>query len=343
MEKAHPISNFCKQLAPVGRILEDPDHNVWGCSPIYGPDGKVHVFYSKWVNRAKHQGWITCCKIGHAVADHIEGPYTILENAIEGRGGTWWDAMTCHNPTIHKVGEQYALFYMGTQDGTVHTKRIGIAVSDSLDGPWKRSDEPLILPSENRDDWDSLCSTNPSFLQHPNGQFWLYYKSWNINDWEWDLANGLRPATADVGKRSNRMYGLAVAEQLTGPYTKVDQNPIIDLSVYGENKQCEDGYVFNDEKGAFKMLMRDMGFFNHDYGLLYSSKDGIHWDAPEIGFLNAHHYFNEPLLGLEREGRLERPQLLIKDGQPVALFCAMIGGKYRTSSGAVLKIRHSKI
>ena len=54
---------------------------------------------------------------------------------------------------------------------------------------------------------------------------------------------------------TNRMYGLAVAEQLTGPYTKVDQNPIIDLSVYGENKQCEDGYVFNDEKGAFKMLM----------------------------------------------------------------------------------------
>ncbi|MHC5017448.1 MAG: hypothetical protein ACYSN9_06955 [Planctomycetota bacterium] len=53
------ISDFCKGLAPVGRILEDPDHYVWGCSPIYGPDGRIHVFYSKWPNAAGFGGWLT--------------------------------------------------------------------------------------------------------------------------------------------------------------------------------------------------------------------------------------------------------------------------------------------
>ncbi len=42
------ISGFCRKLKPVGRILESSGYCVWGCSPICGPDGKVHVFYSRW-------------------------------------------------------------------------------------------------------------------------------------------------------------------------------------------------------------------------------------------------------------------------------------------------------
>ncbi len=48
----HAVSPFCERLRGVGRILELPDYNVWCCSPIYGPDGKVHVFYSRWKNEA---------------------------------------------------------------------------------------------------------------------------------------------------------------------------------------------------------------------------------------------------------------------------------------------------
>jgi len=154
-----PESDFCKRLKPVGRILEDPDHNVWGCSPIYGPDGRVHVFYSRWKNEAKHQGWITCCEITHAVADSPEGPYEFCDVAVKGRGGDWWDAMTCHNPTIHKVGEKYVLFYMGTSDGTVYTKRVGMAVSDSLYGPWERTSEPIVQPDPDPNAWNSICTT----------------------------------------------------------------------------------------------------------------------------------------------------------------------------------------
>ena len=48
------------------------------------------------------------------------------------------DGGSCHNPTIHKVGEKYVLFYMGASDGTVYSKRVGIAISDSLYGRGKK-------------------------------------------------------------------------------------------------------------------------------------------------------------------------------------------------------------
>ena len=44
------VSTFCKSIRPIGRILEHPDYNVWGCSPIYDDEGRVHVFYSRWKN-----------------------------------------------------------------------------------------------------------------------------------------------------------------------------------------------------------------------------------------------------------------------------------------------------
>ena len=84
--------------------------------------------------------------------------------------------------------------------------------------------------------------------------------------------------------------------------------------------------------------MRDMGFYNHEYGLMFGSDDGIRWSDPVVSFYNSHEYFKEPPNGLDRGGRFERPQLLMKDGKPKYLFCAIVGGQYMTSSGIVLKI-----
>ena len=342
ISKTNPVaSGFSTRLKPVGRILELPDYNVWCCSPIYAPDGKVHVFYSRWKNEAGHSGWITCCEIAHAVADRPEGSYETVDVAITPRGGTWWDATTCHNPTIHKVGDQYVLFYMGTSDGTAYTKRVGMAISDSLHGPWKRTDRPLIEPDPDPAAWNSMCTTNPAFVRHPNGEFWLYYKSWRINDWEKDIAGGLKAATAEVGKFTNRQYGLATTKSLEGPWIKKGDGPIIDLRHLGENAQSEDAFIWVED-GTFKMIMRDMGYWNHKYGLLFESSDGLHWGQPTVAFYEGSRYFPEPPNGLDREGRLERPQLLIRNGKPEYLFAALQGGQYNTSSAAVLKIEPTK-
>ena len=236
------------------------------------------------------------------------------------------------------MGDQYVLFYLGVSDGTVYTKRVGMAVSDSLYGPWKRTDEPIIQPDPDPAAWNSMCTTNPAFLQHPNGELWLYYKSWCINDWKKDIANGLREATVDVGKFTNRQYGLAKATHLEGPWEKVGDNPIIDLSHLGDNAQSEDAYIWIED-GTFKMIMRDMGYWNHEYGLLFESGDGINWGMPSVAFFEGGRYFQEEILfHIEREGRMERTQLLMKDGKPEYAFFAMVGGRYKTASGAVLKL-----
>ena len=72
--KADQTSKFEERLNPLGRILEIEGYHVWCCSPIYGPDGRVHVFYSRWKNEYKFYGWVSACAVAHGVADSPEGP-----------------------------------------------------------------------------------------------------------------------------------------------------------------------------------------------------------------------------------------------------------------------------
>lgn len=321
------ISEFSRHLKPVGRILESEGYYVWCCAPIYGEDGKVHVFYSRWPEKYKMGGWIHKSEIAHAVADKPEGPYTYVETVLAPRPG-YFDATTCHNPHIQFINGTYYLFYMGNSDGTVNTKRIGLATAKSLNGPWSRSDKPL-LEAGAEGEWDDCCTTNPAFIHNPNGQSWLYYKSWNKAAYQKEKGS----------VRGNRKYGLAISDSINGPYRRYAGNPVVDLSAHGGNKQVEDAYVYIED-GRYKMLMRDMGYFDHEVGLIFESEDGIHWSEPQIAWFGADAYLNEPPAPkhLSRYGRFERPQLLMKDGKPQYMFNAMQGGKYETASGFVFKI-----
>jgi len=341
-------SELGKKLKGMNRILEQEAYNVWGCSPIYGNDGRVHVFYARWENKYDHLGWVAACEVGHAVADSPEGPYEHVEVVLKGRGGQAWDSWSIHNPSVYKVDDKYIILYMGS-DGSklgkslseigdidhdtylpymrklVNSKRVGMAIADSLDGPWTRVsiDAPMIEVGA-EEAWDSFCTSNPTFTKTPQGKYRIYYKAWSN-------------ATA---KRfnGNRQYGFAESDTLTGPYKKYEGNPVIDYSYIEEKIQAEDAYLWHEDN-KYKIVMRDMGVFNHEYGLYIESEDGIQWTDPSISFLDAPSYFDEPMPGLTREGRFERPQLLLKDGHPTHLFCAYRGGKYKTSSGVVLKIQ----
>ncbi len=327
--KTEPVeSDFARHLKPVGRILEEEGYYVWCNSPIYDEEGKVHVFYSRWPEKYGMGGWIHQCEIAHAVADSPESQFTHLETILAPRTG-YFDATTCHNPHIQKVDDLYCLFYMGNSNGKTNTKRIGLATTVSLNGPWKRPDKPLLEVGE-PGAWDDHCTTNPAFIKHPNGEYWLYYKSWNTKEYE---------DAAGQRIRGNRKYGLAKAKSVTGPYNKYENNPVIDFSYLGNNEQLEDAYVWH-ENGKFWLIARDMGFFNHNYGLIFHSDNGINWSQPEIAYYETDHYFQQPPKPkhLNRYGRLERPQILMKDGKPDYLFTTSQGGKYETASGYVFKI-----
>ncbi len=322
------ISDFCRKLKPVGRILETEGYYVWCNSPIYGVDGRVHVFYSRWPDKYGMSGWIHKSEIAHAVAESPESPFEFMNVVLAPRAG-YFDATTCHNPHIQLVDDTYCLFYMGNSNRSTDTKRIGLATAKSLDGPWQRPDHPLLEAGE-PGSWDDHCTTNPAFLKHPNGEYWLYYKSWNTQEYE--EAKGKRI-------RGNRKYGLAIADNLHGPYKKYDKNPVVDFSIGNDNEQLEDAFVWYENK-KFKLIARDMGFFDHDAGLYFESKDGLQWENPQIAYAGVPFYVDEPPAPshLKRYGRLERPQLLMKNGKPEYLFTTSQGGKYETASGFVFKI-----
>ena len=90
--------------------------------------------------------------------------------------------------------------------------------------------------------------------------------------------------------------------------------PVMDLTNDGHNAESEDAYVWI-ENGTFKMIMRDMGYWNHEYGLYFESSDGLNWSDPKIAFQNAGKYFNEESKGIlesqvfNREGRFEAPSV----------------------------------
>ncbi|MCH4551722.1 glycoside hydrolase family protein [Aestuariibaculum lutulentum] len=322
------LSDFEKRLSPVGRALEFEDYYVWCNSPIEAPDGKIHVFFSRWPKAKSMSGWTHASEIAHAVADKPEGPYTYVSTVLAPRGEGFWDATTCHNPSVHFVDGKYALFFMGNSNGKLDTQRIGLATADSLYGPWKRPDEPLLLPGK-EGEWDDHCTTNPSFFKHPNGEYWLYYKSF-------DTEGYIHPK---FKIRGNRKYGLAISKSLEGPYEKYEGNPVIDFHTMGNNEQCEDAFTWYDGN-MFHMLARDLGVYGIDKGLYMSSRDGKVWSEPEIGYQELSKYIQQPPAPkhLNRYGRAERPQVLFQNGKPTYLFTASQGGKYETASAFIFKI-----
>src|SRR5688500_16755671 len=103
-------SNFSKRLQPVGRALEMENYYVWCNSPIEGPDGKIHICFSRWDAKKGMGRWIKGCEIAYAVADSPEQPFQFVDVVLAPRPG-YWDATTCHNPLIKKIREKYYLFY----------------------------------------------------------------------------------------------------------------------------------------------------------------------------------------------------------------------------------------
>ncbi|MGD1320528.1 glycoside hydrolase family protein [Chryseobacterium sp. 2R14A] len=318
------------KLKPIGRSLELDDYYIWCSSPIWGEDGKVHLFYSRWKKEKGMGGWLNGSEICRAEANSAFDKFEHKEIILAPRAEGFWDATTCHNPLIKKVEDQYFLFFMGNSNGKTNTKRIGLAVSKNLEGPWNRPDKPLLLPGK-EGSWDDHCTTNPAFVKGNDGKYWLFYKSWNTKEYE----------TQKGAVRGNRKYGLAKALKPEGPYLKVSENPVIDFSSMPNNAQLEDAFVWK-QNGKFHMIARDMGFFNHEYGLHLTTKDGIKWTKPEVAYLDLKQYVTEPEppKHLKRFGRLERPMILFdKDGKtPKYLFGATQGGTFGTSTTFVFEI-----
>ncbi len=123
-----------------------------------------------------------------------------------------WDEASVFTPNILIAEGKYWLFYSGisTDMKVKPDTKIGIAVSDSPDGPWKRlATNPALMPSTDPEDFDSHLMDDACLLIK-DGKYWFYYKG------------------RQLGKtaRETKM-GLAIADHPQGPYIKHSENPVI--------------------------------------------------------------------------------------------------------------------
>lgn len=312
------------QNAFIDRILPAPrnggfrmeDYWVWCGSAIRGEDGRTHMFAARWSKRYPFfDGYRVASEVVRAVAESPVGPYTFEEVVLPARGAKFWDGRMTHNPTIHKYGDTYLLFYIGATyerptptvdeirartspvpDLCYATIRIGLATAESVYGPWTRLDAPVldVRPGE----WDASVVTNPAPCVLPDGRIFLYYRS---------------------NYHHQCRIGVAMAERLGAPFSRLHNDPIFD---FGED-HIEDPFVWWADD-HFELIAKDQvgGLTGEKHaGVHATSADGIHWtisDPPKA-------YSREVVWddgAVSVQGSLERPQLLFEDGEPRYLFAA---------------------
>jgi hypothetical protein len=299
------LNNWAESLEYVGLAVEEKGYHVWGSSPIIGPEGKTHLFVARWPVSKTFRAWCTHSEIAHYVADKPEGPFKFSEVVLQGTNQDTWDKKAPHNPAIHKVGDQYVLLYIandGKMVGYPKDSRIGMTVSKSLYGPWKKvGKDGLVLshPTDpqvwNYQDWSKVrrkFTTNPVFLQHPDGRFFIYYKG--------------------QGKKGIT-YGVAISDKLEGPYIHEEK------SLTSNRSHIEDGYAFYAE-GKFCLITTNN---KAGEGFLWQSEDGIHFQEPTMGFDTMDKYIANEIIeaGTNYRGKkFERPQVLMQDGRPTYLY-----------------------
>ncbi len=308
--------DFSKMIKPVPLTakFEDPGFIVWCGTMVRDDAGKCHLFYSRWPKELGHYAWVTHSEVAHAVADSPFGPYKFVDVALPARGAQFWDGLCTHNPTVMKFGKKYYLYYMGnTGDGKPskslnwshrNNQRIGVAVADSPAGPWTRMDKPLIDSTPGFH--DALCLANPSVTQRPDGGYLMVYK-----------------AVADKGKKpfgGPVVHVVATSDSPTGPFKKMP-DPV--FTAEGSSFAAEDPFIWRgpdrywavvkDFKGSFTKAGTSLA--------LFESADGFKWKPaahPLVSTLELK-YADGSVAKLMK---LERPQILLENGEPAVLFCA---------------------
>lgn len=301
-------------------VFRNDSLSIWGGSLVKGADGLYHMFYSRWPKRMGW-AWVTDSEIAHAVSESPFGPFEFKDVALGRTNKSDWDGWCTHNPTVHQFNGKYYLYYMGnTGDGEItsipgkeklnwnhrNNQRIGVAVADSPNGPWKRFDKPVLDIGKDSLAHDALMTSNPSVCQRPDGGYLMVYKA--------------------VGKKFPAPNGgpvvhmIATSDSPTGPFKKYDK-PIFTFE--GERFPAEDPYVWYQD-GKYRAIVKRIKHIDNKqvFSLVhYDSEDGFDW-KPAKNF-NISLRFVEWQNGRKQQFlHLERPQVYIENGEPIALLCA---------------------
>ena len=287
--------SFKERIQPVPKDsgFKMDDYWIWGGSMIE-VDGKFHLFASRWKKDHRFpENYRNDSEIVRAISDNPLGSFEFEELVIGERDSSFWDSNMAHNPTILKIDDEFVLFYIGSDFTTIREnsnyllRRVGYASSRSIEGPWKRSEEPLI----------DVESNNPAVLVDTERVLLIY-----------------RDAPL-------RIF-IAQAQNYKGPYELKNDNvwpehKLEDFYLFKINDNyhliCEDniggisnhvrwGVQLYSENGIDKWKPFDPPVV-YDHDLIYSDGDTLHCN------------------------RRERPQLLINDNKITHLLTGIYDGK----------------
>lgn len=316
------------QTIPVGNVMCDPAWNIWCGSMVKGDDGKFHLFYSRWPRETRHEGWISHSEVAYAVADKPNGPYRHVNVALGATNANDWDGATAHNPYIIKHQGKYYLYYVGTHAAPLsasetikaygpewwvrrNTQRIGVAVSDRPQGPWKRLPEPVLSASADSSAFDAMCVANPAICIGRSGKVVMLYKA----------------VCKDGSERGgNVRFSVAFADSPTGPFVKSNKL-IFQPEDITAKMVAEDPFVWYDNKtDKYYAVVRDVvrEFTGQDSGglALMESDDAIDWKVtPHPKVIPAILNWSDGSKYEASKNSVERPFIYFdKRGQPELLF-----------------------
>ena len=311
------------QPVPLKNKFTDDKYNIWCGSVTKGTNGKYYMLYSRWLKSGGHYAWVINCEVALARADHLEGPYTHVKVVLPSRGRQFWDGCCTHNPTVMQYQGKYYLYYMGTTGKSTvelptsmkdplwweyrNNQRIGVAVSDDLEGEWTRFDKPVLDISQAPNEFDSLMVSNPAGAVDEQGRSILVYKQVE------------KSAKLSGGKVR---FGVAFASTPTGPFEKYEK-PIFELSDGAKEWMiAEDPFIWSNQGYIYAIVRDVVGKFTGDEGAfaLLVSKDGTEWKPGKYPKVIGSRFMWED--GSISIGQLERPCLYVEDGVPKCLFGA---------------------
>lgn len=317
--------------------LKREGYSIWGSSVIKDSLGVYHMFTGCWSNKQKNSSWVTASTILHSISDTPEGPFKVLGDAITPRGEGYWDGSSIFNPVIQKYKDTFIIFYTGTyfvDTGSfkgnnyqaLSNKRIGIATSKSLYGPWKRYEQPILIPRKNK--WDAIITSNPAPFIEEDGSVLLVYKSWTRH--ATDYYANKKPGEI------NQLLGVARADHYLGEYKRLSNNHIFnDVSIPFNS---EDPFIWKQD-GKYHMLAKifEVGeqlIGEAGGGFYATSTDGIDWKINENGsaWSRAINWKNGTTTNFNR---VERPQLLFKNGKPTHIYFACRSNEAGVESQAI--------
>lgn len=182
-------------------------------SVVIEVDGSFHVWYSRNTGNQREAQTGFTASIYHAVSDDGHEWRELGEALSKGDSGRW-DACGVFTPTVYALNGRFWMLYTAMperwlEDPKTTKGAIGLAVADSVDGPWERFDEPAIRCGDDPDAFDSL-RVDDACVVFREGRILTYYKGRAVN----------RP----VGTTK---MGLAIADRPEGPYIKQAENPVL--------------------------------------------------------------------------------------------------------------------